>query len=287
MYSEAKFCSCFRSPCPTCNGARFLLSFDDKGRENAVPCPDCEVRKRNMKLYNQAKIPSNYVFSRLDKKDRDRDNALVFDLLKTIIKNIRPHNPSVGAQPFSADHSRMKTGLVLMGPPGTGKTHLMTGFIYRCTVGKGITCLFQDFASLLSDLKDGYSQGKSEMDIIAPLLQADYLVIDEMGKGRNTEWELSILDTLISTRYNANKPIMVTSNYTDTPETTLKERILTKDRSAEEKFSMDTLKTRVGSRIYSRLQEMCFFETLGGKDRRVLMAKDTLKDTETSGKNFR
>ena len=36
------------------------------------------------------------------------------------------------------------------------------------------------------------------MEIIEPHLLADVLIIDDMGKGRNTPWELSILDTLIT-----------------------------------------------------------------------------------------
>jgi len=47
--------------------------------------------------------------------------------------------------------------MVIMGPPGTGKTHLMTGFAYQCTISQGISCIFQSFAELLSELRQGYS----------------------------------------------------------------------------------------------------------------------------------
>ena len=59
---------------------------------------------------------------------------------------------------------------------------------------------------------------------------------------------------------------MVTTNYTEAEENTLRERVLSKDRSEEEQFLSDTIRKRVGERIYSRLREMCYFEELNGPD---------------------
>ena len=84
------------------------------------------------------------------------------------------------------------------------------------------------------------------------------LAIDELGKGRVTDWEMSIIDEIISRRYNAMKPIIGTSNYswkvasgTPTPNLAL------------HAFSQ-TLGDRVGMRTFSRLQEMSVsFEVTG------------------------
>lgn len=268
LFSVAKLCHCFKNPCPTCNGARFVFHLDEKGREIASLCPKCETIKRNIKLYNSARVPNNYVYSKLEDKDKDEHNLTIFHLLNTILK-LPSRGQGREASLVIPDSSDSKWGLVVMGKPGTGKTHLMTGFIYKATLEYGFSCLFQDFTALLSSLKDGYSQGKSDLEIIAPHLSVDFLVIDEMGKGRNTEWELSILDTLISTRYNSNKPILVTSNYTNTKETTLQERVQSRDRNHDDRVLAETLSERVGKRIFSRLQEMCYFETLKGEDRRL------------------
>ena len=125
------------------------------------------------------------------------------------------------------------------------------------------------FSELLSELRQGYSDGKSDVEIIEPHLRADLLIIDDLGKGRNTDWELSILDTLISERYNRNQLIMATTNFTEQEETTLKERSLAGDKADKEHYISDTIRKRVGERIYSRLQEMCYFENLSGPDRRT------------------
>lgn len=269
-YAQAIVCECFPNPCKTCLGSRFILEKDHYYREVAIPCPDCEELKRHIQLYNSARIPKKFAHSRMAGNDVDADNQEVFMLLHFILKNLKPATSQITESESSDDLK----GMVLMGPPGTGKTHLMTGFAYRCAIDLGISCVFQGFAELLSELKQGYSSGKSDIEIIEPHLQSDVLIIDDLGKGRNTDWELSILDTLISERYNRNQIIMVTSNYTESEETTLKERILKKDKTEQDQFTADTIRRRVGSRIYSRLKEMCYFEHLLGKDRRI---KDEIK----------
>lgn len=268
QYSEAALCKCFPSPCKTCQGTRFLLEQDHTGREMAMPCPDCERLKRNIKIYNRARIPKNYSHCTLARSDRDKVNASIYDLLNSLTRSLPNKSLRSGTPIELTRPEKSGQGLVLMGTPGSGKTHLLAGFAYQCAA-RGITCMFQGFAELLSEIKSGYSEGKSEMEIIAPHLAAEVLIIDDLGKGRNNDWELSILDTLISARYNSNSLIMVTSNYTEKEETTLKERLLTKEKNQEDKFIVDTLRRRVGERIYSRLKEMCYFETLLGADRRL------------------
>ena len=257
-YAQATPCpACVPSPCLACGDTRFQLQKDQEGREVAVPCPECEIYKRRIKLYNHARIPKSYAESQFSRTERNEHNEKIYHLLISIINLF--HQPREGPK-----------GLVLMGQTGTGKTHLMAGFAYQCLIHQGISCTFQRFDKLLSELREGYSTGKPETEIIAPLLVSDFLVIDDLGKGRNTAWELNVLDMLITERYNNNKAIMVTSNYTENEATTYKERILTKDKNDEERFIFDTLRKRVGERIYSRLREMCYFETLAGPDRRVV-----------------
>ena len=64
--------------------------------------------------------------------------------------------------------------------------------------------------------------------------------------------------------------IMVTTNFTESEENTLKEQVRNREKSETEYFISDTIRKRVGERIYSRLKEMCYFENLIGKDRRII-----------------
>ncbi|GIT63096.1 MAG: hypothetical protein Ct9H300mP21_06420 [Pseudomonadota bacterium] len=58
-----------------------------------------------------------------------------------------------------------------------------------------------------------------------------------MGKGRNSDWELGILDMLISERYNRNQIIMVTTNFTESEENTLKEQIRSREKLKQNNLS--------------------------------------------------
>ena len=239
---------------------------DSFQRDVALVCPDCEQVKQRTELYNKARIPRRYWNSQLKKEDQDDENEIVFDLLLSILRLLpqRLSNQNI----LRTEDEDLK-GMVIMGPPGTGKTHLMTGFAYQCTISQGISCIFQSFAELLSELRQGYSEGKSDIEIIEPHLQTDILIIDDLGKGRNSDWELGILDMLISERYNRNQMIMVTTNFTESEEDTLKEQVRSREKSETEHFITDTIRKRVGERIHSRLKEMCYFENLIGKDRRI------------------
>ena len=265
-YAHARLCECVSSPCKTCKGTGYIMEQDSFQRDVALVCPDCEQVKQRVELYNYTRIPRRYWNSRLNKEDQDDVNEIVFDLLLSILRLLpqRLSNQNI----LRTEDEDLK-GMVIMGSPGTGKTHLMTGFAYQCTISQGISCIFQSFAELLSELRQGYSEGKSDIEIIEPHLQTDILIIDDLGKGRNSEWELGILDMLISERYNRNQMIMVTTNFTESEEDTLREQVRSREKSETEHFITDTIRKRVGERIHSRLKEMCYFENLIGKDRRI------------------
>ncbi|MGH7890521.1 MAG: ATP-binding protein, partial [Thermodesulfobacteriota bacterium] len=150
----------------------------------------------------------------------------------------------------------------LMGKAGLGKTHLAIGAISEVTLERGIKCLFKDFFYLLSELKEAYSQGNPENEVLLPLIETEVLVIDELGKAKSSDWELNILDQLISKRYNAQKITLITTNY-------VSEDYATKTAGENQEI----LEKRVSDRIASRLYEMCEFIYLEGKDHRKLRKK--------------
>jgi DNA replication protein DnaC len=84
--------------------------------------------------------------------------------------------------------------------------------------GPRYSVCFADFFQLLSELKAGYSDGKADPQMMAPLMNCDVLIIDELGKGRNTEWEKTVADTLIAGRYNQRRVVVASTNYALTAE---------------------------------------------------------------------
>src|SRR3989304_2730323 len=109
--------------------------------------------------------------------------------------------------------------------------------------------------------REGNGSGSvfTENEVLLPLIETEVLVIDELGKGRSSEWELNILDQLISKRYNASKITLITTNYVSEDN---KQKKGSGHSSQNE--DQETLENRVGSRIASRLREMCEFIPIEG-----------------------
>jgi len=240
--ARAVLCGCIEN-CEHCGGSGNILSENENGYSYLALCHHCGVIRRNVKLYNISGVPSKY--SHVLQVDAGLDPKRMNTALQKALKYAK--------QEFVKKYPT-KDGFLLMGPSGLGKTHLAVGTISELTLKHGVKCMFKDFFYLLSELKQAYSSGTPENDVILPLVEADVLVIDELGKGRSNEWELNILDQLISKRYNASKKTLITTNY------------VTYDIAKEIGDKHEILEVRVGERIASRLYEMCEFLYLEGRD---------------------
>ena len=245
-WAVASRCSC-RTPCPDCSDSGFLVVEGEKGQA-ARPC-DCRLLDRKIRLYNEAGIPARFANCCIE----DIGDRSKYDLLKHRAA-CEPGDP----------------GFLLWGEPGVGKTHLVCGLVGYLTLERAFSCRFIDTMRLIRDLKHGLSEGKWDSEVIAPLLDVDVLVIDELGKGRCSDFELAVLDQLISSRYNAGRTIHCTSNYR--PEA---EGAPSPGPGIEGGFPvLNTLRERVGERIYSRLSEMCHIREVKGEDyRKTAQAK--------------
>ncbi len=242
--ARANLCDCV-DECPHCEGTGNISCQKDGGYSYVSPCHSCGVIRRNVKLYNIAQVPAKY--SHVVQVDAGLEPKRMNPPLQRALKY---------AKEEFVKKFPTKDGFLLMGPSGLGKTHIAVGTISELTLKHGVKCMFKDFFYLLSELKQAYSEGTPENDVIEPLVKADVLVIDELGKGRSNEWELNILDQLISKRYNASKKTLITTNY------------VTYDIAQDIGDKHEILEVRVGERIASRLHEMCEFLYLKGKDYR-------------------
>ena len=203
-----------------------------------------------------------------------------FDSFQTSAKNTeRSKNyAKTVAMDFLKNYCEHGRGLVFTGNPGLGKTHLAVAIVRSLVMDKGEDCKFVDFFQLLSDIRHGYSQDVSELAHILPYLQSKVLVIDELGKGRNSDWEHGILDQVISHRYNtADKITIYTSNYSDRKNgsnASGSSKINTRGENFTERFANESLEGRVGPRIYSRMIETCDILHLEGNDYRQTRKTD-------------
>jgi DNA replication protein DnaC len=257
--ADVKRCRCGDGVCKNCEGTGGFEIILPSGNRAWKKCY-CQTLERRMELYRNAQIPARFATKTVDAfAPNDKTQMTVRTHIYNMLQNMGANSRLPASQ----------RGLVLMGSPGTGKTHLMVGLLRNLSLDYGIACRFQDFGLLLSELRQSYSSESSEMTILQPLIDVDILMIDDLGKGRNSKWELGVIDILISCRYNTERTTLITTNYTDLPETTLRERFRGRGSTeGEEMMVRDTLRDRVGDRIYSRLQEMCYFFQIKGIDYR-------------------
>lgn len=218
----------------------------------------CDCRRSNMRdrLLKQARIPQRFI--------------------NCILKDFKCQNGSQeNALRFASsalDYPAIDRGLLFMGPVGVGKTHLAVGIIIGLMETKGIRCLFYEFGSLLKEIQESYSpiSNSSELSVLAPVYQAEVLVLDELGASVPTGWVQDTMYQIINRRYNDRKLTIFTTNYRDEARTLAVEETansLRQVRASSDRIrEMTTLEDRIGARLRSRLYEMCNKIEIEGED---------------------
>lgn len=155
------------------------------------------------------------------------------------------------AKNFESVLQEKRNGLFITGDCGVGKSHLAfatANFLIR----NGYSVIAMTMIDLLLKLKSSFSGNEhTEEEILQIYGDCDLLIIDDLGKEKSTEWALQMIYSIVDRRYNAYKPIIITTNF-----------------NAEElinRLSYSTTALSTAQAIVDRLFEICEYKTIEGK----------------------
>ncbi len=232
-FAAVALCSC-KVPCPDCEDSGFVTRVrKTDNRQVAARC-DCAILHHRVRAYNGAEILSEL-------------GDCTFDTFRPAENHPSQRQAHTLLKKWARGYKTGDKGWLIHGPVGVGKTHLVCSVVSVLAMEHGVFARFIEFSNLLRRLQAAFGSNKGD-DLLQSLGSCEFLVIDELGKGRNTPWETDVVDTLISSRYNTGKTTLFTSNYP--PEGT------------------DSLMTRLGERIVSRIWERCTMHGITGENYR-------------------
>jgi DNA replication protein DnaC len=219
--------------CPACEELRRAGEAEEEARRQQRI-----AERRHADRLRGARIPARFIGRTFDNFRADSDGQ---KRALTVARDF--------AEQF-ADNRRRGQGLILLGMPGTGKSHLASA-IMQTMLERSIcyvTCL-----DMIREVRDTWRKGsdRGELDVLDAFGTMDLLVIDEVGVQYGTEGEQTIIFDVLDRRYREVLPTI----------------LLTNQDSAG-------LKQFIGDRTFDRLTETCRWVAFDWPSYRIQARKD-------------
>jgi DNA replication protein DnaC len=211
--------------CPDdrCDGSGFLY---DEATRRARPCscrPQRIARRRAAAV--AGRLPERYRGVSFDREPVlliERDNP-------NVVREVRGYVRGISARLAEG------RGIWFTGDVGTGKTTLAM-LISKAAMEADRTVAIYSLPRLLIMLRETYGDGSEYTlsELLERLCSVDLLHIDDVGAEQTSPWVLEQLYTIVNTRYEDGRAVLLTTNLTES-----------------------ALQDQLGSRTVSRIYEMC------------------------------
>ena len=150
------------------------------------------------------------------------------------------------------------SGVFLYGTKGTGKTKL-AAIIANERARAGSPVLFASVPDLMADIRSSFKDGTTS-EAVQAVKNTPFLVLDDLGAEKMTEWVGEQLFCIVNHRYNECLQTVVTSNYSPT-------QVIAHMATVDARGNV--IDDMQGQRIMSRIYGMCERVEIKGADWRM------------------
>jgi DNA replication protein DnaC len=186
-------------PLGVCDGSGFIV---DEATNTASDCA-CRAARiaRTRTAGLEGRIPKRYRYVSFDRPPVPEVARVAPD----VVQAVRRYVADVEAQ---LDSGR---GLWLMGDVGTGKTTLAM-IVSRAAIEAGRSVAIYSLPRLLSLIRAAIDTDAGMVGFMERLAAVDLLHIDDLGAENTTEWVLEQLYSIVNSRYEDERAMIVTTN---------------------------------------------------------------------------